>query len=212
MGRAPNCRPECTVNSDCPSNLACVNQKCKNPCISSCGLNAECTVTSHIPLCTCMMGFIGDPFTSCRQKPECKHIPPPFSLENSFNFPKIKISVTYLPPDETPCARNPCGQNAVCRELNDAGSCTCIQNYYGDPYIACRPECVMNSECALTKACINTRCKDPCIGVCDSNAVCNVVNHSPTCNCITGYVGNPFESCNRESKTTVKQHSKRCPF
>lgn len=72
IGRTPNCRPECTVNSDCPSNVACINQKCKNPCAGSCGLNADCMVSSHIPLCTCRHGFIGDPFTGCYEKPQCK--------------------------------------------------------------------------------------------------------------------------------------------
>lgn len=112
--------------------------------------------------------------------------------------------VTYLPP-ETPCAKNPCGINAECRELNNAGSCTCIRNYYGDPYIACRPECMMNSECSMNKACIHTKCQDPCPGICGINAVCNVVNHSPNCVCEPGFRGNPFESCTRiESKRFIK--------
>lgn len=73
IGRAPNCRPECTVNSDCPSSSACINQKCQNPCIGSCGSNTECTVASHIPLCTCTHGFIGDPFRGCYEQPQCKN-------------------------------------------------------------------------------------------------------------------------------------------
>lgn len=40
IGSPPTCRPECTVNSDCPSNEACVNDKCKNPCDGTCGVNA----------------------------------------------------------------------------------------------------------------------------------------------------------------------------
>jgi hypothetical protein len=107
-----------------------------------------------------------------------------------------------LPPDDTPCAKNPCGINAVCKELSRAGSCTCIPNYHGDPYIACRPECMMNSECEMTKACINMKCQDPCPGVCGNNAFCSVVSHSPSCSCLPGYRGNPFEACSRipESK------------
>lgn len=122
------------------------------------------------------------------------------ATKHSLNFFLIFL-VTYLPPDETPCARNPCGINAQCKELNGAGSCSCIPNYYGDPYVQCRPECMMNNECPMHKACINMKCRDPCPGVCGSNAVCSVVNHSPICTCINGYKGNPFESCNRESKS-----------
>jgi len=72
IGRPTNCRPECIVNSDCPSSLACINQKCKNPCEGSCGFNTVCMVTSHIPLCTCTAGFIGDPFNGCQEKPNRK--------------------------------------------------------------------------------------------------------------------------------------------
>lgn len=69
MGSAPNCRPECTINSECPSNLACIQMKCKDPCPGSCGINALCSVINHIPVCTCQEGFIGDPFTNCYLKP-----------------------------------------------------------------------------------------------------------------------------------------------
>lgn len=72
IGRPPNCRPECMLNSDCRSNLACINLKCQNPCIGSCGLNAECSVSNHIPLCTCNSGLSGDPFIRCHEKPQCK--------------------------------------------------------------------------------------------------------------------------------------------
>lgn len=39
--------------------------KCKDPCIGSCGLNTECHVYNHIPQCTCLQGFVGNPFISC---------------------------------------------------------------------------------------------------------------------------------------------------
>ena len=29
FGSPPNCRPECTINADCASSLACIGQKCK---------------------------------------------------------------------------------------------------------------------------------------------------------------------------------------
>jgi hypothetical protein len=108
----------------------------------------------------------------------------------------INLLVTYLPPaNETPCSKNPCGINAICKELNQAGSCSCISEYHGDPYIACRPECMMNTECSSNRACINLKCQNPCHGVCGNNALCSVINHSPTCSCISGYKGNPFEGC-----------------
>jgi len=39
---------------------------------------------------------------------------------------------------------------------------------------------------SLDKACIQQKCKDPCPGVCGSNARCSVYNHVPTCTCIEG--------------------------
>lgn len=69
FGSPPNCRPECVLNNDCPSNLACIREKCQDPCPGSCGIDAYCNVISHTPNCICREGFIGDPFTSCYTKP-----------------------------------------------------------------------------------------------------------------------------------------------
>lgn len=64
-GLPPNCKPECAINQDCPSNRACMNMKCQDPCPGSCGQNTVCNVYKHVPSCTCTQGFTGDPFISC---------------------------------------------------------------------------------------------------------------------------------------------------
>lgn len=69
MGSPPNCRPECTINSECASNKACMNEKCRDPCPGSCGLNAQCEVINHTPICSCQDQYTGDPFTNCYPKP-----------------------------------------------------------------------------------------------------------------------------------------------
>jgi hypothetical protein len=74
IGSPPNCRPECSINSDCPSNKACINEKCRDPCPGSCGISADCHVTNHIPICTCIQGYTGDPFTNCYPTPEQSEI------------------------------------------------------------------------------------------------------------------------------------------
>lgn len=102
-----------------------------------------------------------------------------------------------LPEDVDPCRPNPCGSNAICNKRNGAGSCICMQNYYGDPYIGCRPECIQNSDCPTDKACLNTKCVNPCIAACDRNAECRVINHSPFCSCLPGYTGNAQNGCHR---------------
>lgn len=73
LGAPPNCRPECVINQDCPPHLACTNNKCKSPCLGSCGYNAECTVHNHSPKCVCLRGFEGDPFAGCNPvKGKCR--------------------------------------------------------------------------------------------------------------------------------------------
>ena len=69
IGAPPNCRPECVSNSECPSQFACINQKCRDPCPGSCGANAECRVVSHTPMCVCPSEYTGDPFTQCTPRP-----------------------------------------------------------------------------------------------------------------------------------------------
>ena len=94
-----------------------------------------------------------------------------------------------------PCNPSPCGQNALCTARARAGACQCIPEYFGDPYVACRPECTINADCPAVLACQNLHCVDPCPGVCGSNAQCRVVNHAPTCTCNPGYRGDPFTAC-----------------
>lgn len=77
------CRPECTINTDCPSNKACINQKCKDPCPGTCGPNANCQVINHVPSCTCIPGYTGDPFRYCN--------PIPVQQRKLSNFPKIPL-------------------------------------------------------------------------------------------------------------------------
>lgn len=107
----------------------------------------------------------------------------------------------FFSEDETlhPCQPTPCGTNAVCHELEGVGSCSCISEYYGDPYIECRPECIMNSDCPWNRACVNQKCVDPCPGTCGTNAICQVINHSPICTCLPTYVGNPLFGCSPQS-------------
>lgn len=168
IGSPPNCRPECTRNSDCASTQACINQRCRDPCPGACGFNANCHVINHTPICQCALGLIGDPFVSCQAPP----LPPP------------KLA-------EDPCNPSPCGPNTVCRD----GQCECMSEYQGNPLIGCRPECILNTDCSSDKACIRQKCTDPCPGTCAPNAICEVHNHIPMCHCPEGMAGNAFALC-----------------
>lgn len=109
---------------------------------------------------------------------------------------KFIIVIEKRPPEVVnPCFPSPCGTNALCKELNGAGSCVCLPDYVGNPYEGCRPECVLNTDCPSNKACIGNKCKDPCPGVCGQNANCQVISHVPTCTCRPGMTGDPFRYC-----------------
>ena len=60
---------ECTQDYDCPSQQACQNERCVNPCTlgNQCGELAICTVNDHRPKCTCQAGFEGDPYSRCKK-------------------------------------------------------------------------------------------------------------------------------------------------
>lgn len=62
------CRPECLLHSDCQQNLACINNKCQDPCLGFCGANSDCQTVNHIPKCNCMPGYDGNAYERCTPK------------------------------------------------------------------------------------------------------------------------------------------------
>lgn len=200
IGRAPNCRPECTTNSECANNLACQNEKCRDPCPGTCGQNAQCTVVNHNPICSCLPGYEGDPVTVCNLIPPSKDHSnktlPCFMPSNYFFL--FLLTGTERTPPSSPCFPSPCGPNAECRERSGAGACICPPGYEGDPYDqkrGCRRECEVNDDCNLALACVSFKCVDPCPGTCGTFAECRVQNHIPSCSCPEGFTGDPFFQC-----------------
>lgn len=74
IGSPPYCRAECSIDSDCTGDKACIREKCRDPCPGSCGFSALCTVINHTPACTCPDGYTGDPFSNCYPTPMRKTI------------------------------------------------------------------------------------------------------------------------------------------
>lgn len=117
---------------------------------------------------------------------------------SQYNNIGFKIKIIALPVYQeplNPCTPSPCGMNAICKEYNGAGSCSCLPEYHGNPYEGCRPECVINSDCTPQKACIKNKCQNPCAGTCGQNAECYVTNHLPSCTCAPGFTGDPYKYC-----------------
>lgn len=104
-----------------------------------------------------------------------------------------------IPPQrqepKNPCSPSPCGSNAICQIRRNGFSCECIDEYIGNPYQGCRPECIGNSECPANRACIRGKCTDPCPGTCGLEAICTINNHIPVCSCPPEFTGNAFVQC-----------------
>lgn len=68
--KEPVSTAECTHDSECSIDLACINKKCQNPCAEAnpCARNAECRISYHRPLCYCPPGWGGDPQTMCYKR------------------------------------------------------------------------------------------------------------------------------------------------
>lgn len=86
LGAPPNCRPECIIHQECPSNRACISQRCQDPCVGSCGFNARCTTQNHQPICSCMDGYDGDPYASCTPRQSEYHNSPILEFRQSSNL------------------------------------------------------------------------------------------------------------------------------
>ena len=106
----------------------------------------------------------------------------------------LTVSFNVAPVVTQPCNPSPCGHNSQCREINGQAVCSCVPGFIGSPP-ACRPECVVSSECGQNEACSNQRCRNPCPGTCGVGARCEVVNHNPICSCPALFTGDPFVRC-----------------
>ncbi|XP_065223858.1 uncharacterized protein LOC135848019 [Planococcus citri] len=97
------------------------------------------------------------------------------------------------------CMPSPCGPNSECKQKDNHAICSCRRNELGSPS-TCRLECIFNSECPQTEACIEKTCKNPCNvdGTCGENTSCKVDNHVPICSCSNGTTGDPLAECVRE--------------
>lgn len=178
----------CISDSECPSDKACINDICRNPCAGSCAPNAECRVKDHKPICSCEQGYDGNPEIqcvriACRADDDCV---PTHSCINRQCVPA--------------CAENHCGDGARCFGINHDAVCECPPGFNGNPRIGCVPiGCRSNSECPDDRACINAKCENPCetTAACEINEICRVHSHRPECSCLTGYVPDRNGICKR---------------
>ena len=65
--------PECRVDQDCPSKLACIDERCQNPCQinNPCTGNQRCVVSDTLPTrtvaCVCPDGTVFSDSGNCQE-------------------------------------------------------------------------------------------------------------------------------------------------
>ena len=130
----PEEEPECRTDGDCPSQLACLNNKCQNPClvIEPCQIPSECKVLPTLPVrtmvCVCPSGYISSGSGTCQATA------PVIQLEctKDDDCAPNKSCVNALCKD--PCD---CGANAECNVVNHKPICSCLNDYDGNPDLQC---------------------------------------------------------------------------
>jgi len=149
---------------------------------SPCGHNTDCRVQNERPVCTCKVGYQGNPLSGCRH--EC---------ESDYECSASQTCRDYR--CQSACSPGACGEGAICEAIGHRASCKCPQHYLGDARTRCYPECTQQSECPNHQSCVNLRCTDPCAGACGINADCRATNHKAVCSCPKHMTGDPFTRC-----------------
>lgn len=193
------CEPvECTSSQDCvKEHDVCYDNKCISVCLTStaCGDNAYCVPQLHSYTCKCQEGYFGDPIAGCRKRLPC-------DLDE--NCPSSEFCFMDHYCRSTCNSNRDCNQNEKCED----GKClqTCQTDTDCSPDYACNQwrctprienRCNNDNECNSLFACRADErgfndCKNPCENViCGRNSVCKVESHTPVCECLPGYFGNP---------------------
>lgn len=59
-------QPQCTIDADCLDTDKCNRGECVSACrIDVCGINALCNAAQHQAVCTCAIGYNGNPHVEC---------------------------------------------------------------------------------------------------------------------------------------------------
>ncbi|ROT61488.1 hypothetical protein C7M84_020740 [Penaeus vannamei] len=183
----PPIKPGCTSDPECPSDKACFNGFCKDPCM--CGPNAVCDIVEHHPVCSCKRGYEGDPEIrcdeiSCYSNDDC---PTTHACRNG------QCAPVCGPNNE------PCGEEAVCQGVSHEAVCYCPPGSRGNPRTQCIAiGCASNDACPGDRSCINQRCVSPCsLDPCEEPATCRVADHRPDCPCPPGFNGTRDNGCEK---------------
>ncbi|CAG0881855.1 unnamed protein product [Darwinula stevensoni] len=249
------CKAACRVQNPCGEGAQCVSENhdaaCRCPegftgdarvrcrqidyCAAEpCGLGAECqNARRGTYICRCPEGTVGDPYAEgCEEPVACRK-------DGDCPLTARCIMVRNRPKCQDVCEGVRCGPNSLCKPVNHAATCTCIDGYTGsgdDLNIGCtpiqvrcnsnqdcssgticdggycRPPCGSDDECSASEACVRGQCTNLCDtdSACGLNALCEMRGHGKHCTCPVGFEGEPAVECIRTP--TPCQSQEQCPF
>ena len=117
-------------DDDCPTDKACINQNCVDPCSyngPACGLNAMCRAILHRAQCYCPPGTQGNPKISCVTVGCSSHDDCPDDKACD------RLNRVCVPV----CSTTTCAPEAHCTASNHAAMCKCPAGYSGNPFSQC---------------------------------------------------------------------------
>lgn len=179
----------------------------------ACGTNALCKTVLHRPRCSCPNCYVGRPSVECRPDPNCG---PAITITSPRPADTTITSIGdrhHQCADDSECAQNQhcdryglcsdpcddgalrCDENKKCETRRHRPVCVCksgfVVNEFGE--LTCAPdkrECSRDDECASNMACIDLKCRNPCVvatgrpAPCSADKSCQVQDHKPICICM----------------------------
>lgn len=206
------CRSGFTGNAFSPIGCQDINECEANPC----AMGAVCKNFPGHFQCECPGNFSGDPYINgcivSRLPNECNNVNPCPSGEQCITHEGENVCVctqgyyrnkeTQICEDINECTehgRNPCGLNAICKNLPGSYECKCPPEYSGNPYNLCEicndikcqcqpPYTVVDGNCVLSGCTADKKCGQgaECIIIADGVSYCA---------CPAGYTQSADGSC-----------------
>lgn len=193
----------CSDNSQCKAGHVCHNNQCDYPCSNSndCAIGERCYEGMCAKVCytnnNCLPGEV------CNDKGACQP-----GCHSDVDCPETKvclkdkcrcdigfIGTPFGCTDIDECTDTPCHSSGLCENTPGSFRCVCPKGTVGDAYTdgCLKPdECRKDENCAGNLACVKNKCTDPCsLDVCGKGAQCQVENHSYSCYCPSGHLGDP---------------------
>lgn len=154
----------------------------------SCGPNAICVASNHVPQCQCPPGsYIGD---AKDLKTGCKSVPCVYNIDCSPDQLCNRLTHTC----HNVCDDESCGANAICIADNHKAICQCPSGTMPNP--------VPEVECIAVDFCSSNPCHH--------TGICTTMNTGHNCKCPVGTVGDAYTSgCRPEGN--CPRGDKDCP-